>query len=83
MSTNKFIQVQTDEILLKEAAKRAFRDSFTECAFTLNDCKGEVFKIMQQLTELQRAINMGDTTKIKKNCILANKRLRLIFNEFK
>ncbi len=82
MSKNSYLQVQADVILQKESAKRAFQNAHIEGGFTFFDTKGEVFKLQQILPELQRAMNCGDIELVKRLCILSNKRLKLIFNQY-
>ena len=80
---NQFLQKKTDEILRNEELKRLAKSKLNHISeFSFFDTKGELSSIKKILPELQRSINMENSERIKELCILVNKRLKIIFNQF-
>ncbi len=80
-----YLQQKTERILQAEEIKRARQKQMTGILdpFNFYDVKGEVFKLIQLMSELQRALNANDRTKILELCILSNQRLKLIYKQYK
>jgi len=77
--------LQNIEIILqKEEARRKRRSWLLGVPeFLKSDCKGEALELYRLMAELSRELNANNREKIQELCILANRRLKLIYQFYK
>jgi len=79
------LMARVERIMESEEAKRLIKKERAMISKERDfwDIKGECFKIAQSMPDLQSAMNGGEIEKVMELCLLNNKRLSIIFHEYK